>query len=282
MVQSSHDLITFANLDSRIRAAAANRPRPASPSNFMSTSIACLTAIYREASYAQYIPPSRRSLKVPPIGTIILLTGYLAWVILLEFVNNDVPGAQHHTSLGVRAAWLGVAQVPLLILLAGKNNLIGLVSGVSYERLNVIHRWVSRVLLLLATLHVINLHIAWNMYGLLELEYSTDSCIPTGWLCTLFLLWMNLSTLAQFEISRTNFSLFNIWSLSLVLLSLLCSICQAQHYIQGCTSTFPLVYIFWTVGFVLPGMLGTTATSTSNIDRPGWWCYQNRCSKQSH
>ncbi|TAQ88505.1 hypothetical protein B7494_g3131 [Chlorociboria aeruginascens] len=185
----------------RIRAAAANRPRPASPSNAFSKAVATITAIYREASYPQFTPEGRlgKYFQVPPIGTIFFLVGYLAWVILLEFVNNDVEGAQHFTSLGVRAAWLGVGQMPLLILLAGKNNLIGLVTGVSYERLNVIHRWVSRVLFFLVTLHVIFLHLSWNAYGLMSLEYSTDSCIPTGWAVYVILIWMNLSTLAPFR-----------------------------------------------------------------------------------
>ena len=182
-----------------MRAAAANRPRPAAPSNIFSTSIATITAIYREASYCQWAPHNSRFLRVPPIGTIILLVGYLSWVILLEFVDNDVQGAQHFTSLAVRAAWLAVAQVPLLILLAGKNNLIGLVSGISYERLNIIHRWVARVLLFLVLLHVIFLHLAWNPYGLRQLEYSTDSCIPTGFATAIILLWMNLSALAPFR-----------------------------------------------------------------------------------
>jgi len=118
----------------RFRAAAANRSRPASPSNIFSKSIACITAIGREASYPQYTPQAFRWFKIPPLGTILLVVGYLSWVLLLEFSNNNIPGAQHYTSLAVRAAWLAVAQVPLLILLAGKNNLIGLVSGVSYER----------------------------------------------------------------------------------------------------------------------------------------------------
>ena len=180
----------------RMRAAASNRPRPATPSNIFSQSIACITAIYREASYTQYTPKSQKTFKVPPVGTIILLLGYLSWVILLEFVNNNVEGAQHFTSLGTRAAWLAVGQVPLLILLAGKNNLIGLVSGVSYERLNVIHRWVARVLLFLVTLHMLFLHLSWNAYDLGPLEYSTDSCIPTGWATYAILIWMNISTIA--------------------------------------------------------------------------------------
>jgi len=179
-----------------MRAAAANRSRPAAPSNVLSTSIACVTAICREVSYAQWTPRNSRYFKIPPVGTIALIVGYLAWVILLEFVNNTVEGAQHFTSLGVRAAWLGVAQVPLLILLAGKNNLIGAVAGVSYERLNVLHRWVARVLFFLVTLHMIFVHLAWNAYSLRPLEYATDSCIPTGWAVYAILIWMNLSTIA--------------------------------------------------------------------------------------
>lgn len=185
-----------ATANMRMRAAVANRPHPARPSNLISTSIACITAIGREATYAQWTPRDSRIFKIPPFGTIALIVGYLAWIILLEFVNNNVEGAQHFTSLGVRAAWLGVAQIPLLVLLAGKNNLIGAVAGVSYERLNVLHRWVSRVLFFLVTLHVVFLHLSWNAYHLRPLEYATDSCIPTGWAVYAILIWMNISTIA--------------------------------------------------------------------------------------
>ena len=137
--------------------------------------------------------------KVPPFGTVGLLLAYLAFVLALEFINNDVQGAQHYQALGIRAAWLAVAQVPLLILLAGKNNLIGFVTGVSYERLNVLHRWVSRVLLLLATLHLGYQNYGWNLYGLVHIEWSTDSCPPSGIAAYAVLLWLNLSTLAPFR-----------------------------------------------------------------------------------
>ncbi|KAF7884470.1 uncharacterized protein EAF02_004806 [Botrytis sinoallii] len=168
----------------RLRAAASNKARPASPSNPLTILLATITAIGREASYSQFIPHNEiaaKYFKIPPLGTIMLLILHLVWVIILEFANNNVSGAQHFTSLGVRASWLAIAQVPLLILLAGKNSPLGLVSGISYERLNVVHRWTSRILLFLVTLHVIFLHLAWNASDLGPLEYSTDSCIPTGW-----------------------------------------------------------------------------------------------------
>ncbi|KUJ20617.1 ferric reductase-like protein like transmembrane component [Mollisia scopiformis] len=189
----------------RLRAAAANRLRPATPSNILTTSIASITAIAREATYSQFTPIHNRFVKVPPVGTIALVVGYLAWVILLEFVNNNVDGAQHFTALGVRAAWLAVAQVPLLILLAGKNNLIGAVTGVGYERLNVLHRWTARILLILVTLHMLFLHVSWNAYDLGPLEYATDSCIPTGWAVYAILIWINISTIAPIRVLSYEF-----------------------------------------------------------------------------
>jgi ferric-chelate reductase len=156
-----------------------------------------LIAVCREASYPQFSPLSTYSwLKVPPFGILILLLTYLAFLLALEFDDNDIPGAQHYTSLGVRASWLAVAQIPLLLLLAGKANLIGALVGVSYERLNVLHRWVARGMLLLITLHFGYQSYGWNQYGLMQLEWATDTCPPTGIAAYALLLWLNLSTLA--------------------------------------------------------------------------------------
>jgi len=144
------------------------------------------------------LTPTRHAfwIKVPPLGTISLLLAYLGFVLALEFISNNVPGAQHHQALGIRAAWLAVAQVPLLILLAGKNSIIGFITGTSYERLNVLHRWTSRVLLLLATLHLGYQNYGWNLYGLRQMEWNTDDCPPTGIAAYAILLWMNLTTVA--------------------------------------------------------------------------------------
>lgn len=120
---------------------------------------------------------------------------YLGFILALQFDVNNIAGAQHYTALGIRAGWLAIAQIPLLILLAGKNNLIGLFTGVSYERLNILHRWVARGLLLLATLHLGYQNYGWNKYGLMQLEWSSDTCPPTGIAAYSLLLWLNISTL---------------------------------------------------------------------------------------
>jgi ferric-chelate reductase len=159
-----------------------------------------MIAICREATYPQYSPLRTYSwLKIPPFGILILLFAYLAFIMAIEFHDNNIPGAQHYTSLGVRASWLAVAQIPLLLLLSGKANLIGALVGVSYERLNVLHRWVSRAILLLITLHFGYQSYGWNQYGLMQLEWTTDTCPRTGIAAYVLLLWLNISSLAPFR-----------------------------------------------------------------------------------
>jgi ferric-chelate reductase len=186
----------------------------------------------------------------------------LSWVILLEFVDNNVEGAQHFTSLGVRAAWLAIAQVPLLILLAGKNNLIGLVSGISYERLNIIHRWVARVLLFLVLLHVIFLHLAWNAYGLRPLEYATDSCIPTGYATFVILLWLNLSTLAPFR--NLSYEFFVVQHI----VTFFGFIVAVMFHLPS-TALYSRVYIYIPIALYLIDRIIRTARFAWNNVRPG-------------
>ncbi len=247
----------------RIRAAAAKAAYPAKPSNMITKCIATITAVAREVSYVQ-LTPARKTfwVKVPPFGTIGLLLAYLGFVLTLEFVNNDVPGAQHYTSLGIRAGWLAVAQVPLLILLAGKNSLIGFVTGVSYERLNVLHRWVARMLLLLATLHFGYQNYGWNEYGLVQLEWSTDSCPPTGIATYAILLWINLSTLAPFR----NFS-YEFFVIQHVLTFFGFIIAVMLHLPS--TALYSRIYIYIPIGLYFGDRLLRTLRYAYNIISPG-------------
>ncbi|KAK1825252.1 ferric-chelate reductase Frp1 [Friedmanniomyces endolithicus] len=195
-VAAVYNLAWKGGLILRIRAAGANRPTTGALGR-LGASIRSLCCV---ATYPQFTPSRAQSwFQLPPLGTLILLGGYFGFILALEYINNDVPGAQYWTSLGIRAGWLAVAQVPLLILLAGKNNLIGLATGLSYERLNILHRWSSRGTLLMAVLHVGYQNAGWNEYGISSLEWSTDTCPPTGMGAFALLLWLNVSTLAPFR-----------------------------------------------------------------------------------
>lgn len=257
------NIIQRTTLRFRIRAAAANITHPAKPRNIFTKSVATVTAIFREVTYAQ-LTPTRRAfwVKIPPFGTISLLLAYLGFVLALEFISNDVPGAQHYQALGIRAAWLAVAQVPLLILLAGKNNLTGLVTGLSYERLNVLHRWVSRVLLLLATLHLGYQNYGWSLYGLVHMEWATDSCPPTGIAAYAMLLWLNLSTLAPFR--SFSYEFFAVQHL----ISFFGFIIAIMIHLPS-TALYSRVYIYIPIAlFIVDRLIRTLRFAYNNI-RPG-------------
>ena len=57
-------------------------------------------------------------------------------------------------SLSLQAAKLCYANLPLVIGLAGKNNVLSWFTGFAYESLNVLHRWSARFLILTAAIHV--------------------------------------------------------------------------------------------------------------------------------
>lgn len=202
-----------------------------------------LTAVARETSYLQITPLSASSLaRLPPFGPIILILTYFGFILGLEFTNNDYAGAQHYQALGVRAGWLAVAQIPLLVLLAGKVNIVGLLTGVSYERLNVYHRWIARGLLMLASMHFGFQSHGWNLYGLMQLEWGTDTCPPTGIAAYAIVLWMNLTTLAPFR--KMSYKLFVIQHI-ITFMGLIIAI--MEHLPS--TALYSRVYIWIPIGF---------------------------------
>lgn len=258
-----YNIVWSATYCMRLRAAASKRSSPARPSNVFTKSFASVTAVARESTYLQYTPiRSSFWVRIPPVGTVLLLLAYLGFVLALEFINNDVSGAQYWTGLGVRAAWLAVAQVPLLILLAGKNNLIGCVTGISYERLNVLHRWVSRVLLLLATLHFGYQSYGWNKYGIMQLEWSTDDCPPTGIAAYAILLWMNLSTLAP--IRNWHYEFFVVQHI----LTFFGFIVAVAYHIPS-TALYARVYIYIPIALYIIDRIIRSTRWISNNTKPG-------------
>ncbi|KAJ3573341.1 hypothetical protein NP233_g2490 [Leucocoprinus birnbaumii] len=55
-----------------------------------------------------------------------------------------------------RAAHLASCQLPLIVALAGKNNIISFLTGVGHEKLNILHRAASRTILILLWFHALN------------------------------------------------------------------------------------------------------------------------------
>jgi predicted ferric reductase len=101
--------------------------------------------------------------------------------------------------IGFRGAWVSLMQVPLVIILAARTNIVGFIIGSSYERLNWAHRWIARTLLVTVAVHSGFFLREWIRADFLQLELQIMGIVKYGMGAGGVLLWMNLSGLPFFR-----------------------------------------------------------------------------------
>jgi predicted ferric reductase len=101
-------------------------------------------------------------------------------VLVLCFYKLDTSDAWSWEDIGYRTGFVSIAQLPLIVLLAGKDNIIGLLTGFGYERLNWLHRWTARTLWLSATLHMGFWFRNWARYDYIMVKLKTDALTQRG------------------------------------------------------------------------------------------------------
>ncbi|GMM35705.1 putative ferric-chelate reductase [Saccharomycopsis crataegensis] len=95
--------------------------------------------------------------------------------------------------LAIRAALECMAFIPFILILSGKSNIISTWTGVSYERLNVYHRWASFIAYFLAWVHIIPFYYqAYKEGGAGRVSYKqrTDEMFVNGIPPTVFFTWL--------------------------------------------------------------------------------------------
>lgn len=65
----------------------------------------------------------------------------------------------------VRTGWVAMTQVPFVVFFASKTNLLGMLLGVGYEKLNFIHRFVGTLVVLALNIHSIGYIYKWTLAG---------------------------------------------------------------------------------------------------------------------
>ncbi|EGN94612.1 hypothetical protein SERLA73DRAFT_188592 [Serpula lacrymans var. lacrymans S7.3] len=80
---------------------------------------------------------------------------YIIFLYVWAFINTtDLEGQKLDISYWYnRAGTLASSQFPLIAALGTKNNLVTLVTGISYDRLNYVHRMMARVVVILLWVH---------------------------------------------------------------------------------------------------------------------------------
>ena len=161
------------------------------PTGLLSQIWATTTALAREASYPQLYVPLRRLTwtSPPPLGRCLLLLAYWAVVIYLMAAGSVIKDAYFWERIAFRNAWVTVTQIPLAYMLAMKINPITLITGVSHERLNWMHRWVARTIFVTATVHGFHFWRQWVIADFVELELEIMPSVKYGLGAWAVLLW---------------------------------------------------------------------------------------------
>ncbi|WEW61409.1 ferric-chelate reductase Frp1 [Emydomyces testavorans] len=184
---------TVANIMNRVIAAqrfADSTLTPSKPKACLFKAYATATAMARECWHATASPVKIGNVRIdlPPLGPASIILTNVVVVVVLCFYKLDTMDQWSWETIGYRTGFIAVAQLPLIILLAGKNNIIGFLTGSSYERLNWLHRWTSRTLWLTATIHMGFWFRSWGRYDYIVVKLKTDALTQRG-----FAAWCILS-----------------------------------------------------------------------------------------
>ncbi|KEF53004.1 uncharacterized protein A1O9_10912 [Exophiala aquamarina CBS 119918] len=117
-----------------------------------------LLAVGRWLAYRRIEFPGSSVFEIPSFGVVSLLLATVVFLAALTFAAR--PYYRKHVHYGsppiaTRTGLMAYACTPILIALAGKANVITLITGISHEKLNVIHRWVGWFTLVLSLVHTI-------------------------------------------------------------------------------------------------------------------------------
>ncbi|KAL8716134.1 MAG: hypothetical protein Q9220_000039 [cf. Caloplaca sp. 1 TL-2023] len=183
-------------------------PLPSKPRAILPSTISTIYAVVRELTYADYtfVLPRQIRWTSPTLGRLWAVMAELVLVLALCFYRLNPRDQWQWEDLGYRTGFIAAAQLPLVVLLAGKRNIIGWLIGSSYERLNWLHRWVSRILFLTVTIHMGFWFVDWARYDYIKVKLTTDPITQRGFAAWCILLWIVLSSLAP--VRRWNYEFF--------------------------------------------------------------------------
>ncbi|TFY73480.1 hypothetical protein EWM64_g10532, partial [Hericium alpestre] len=71
-----------------------------------------------------------------------------------------------------REGFIAISQVPIVVALANKNNVLSFLSGIPYEKLNFIHRFAGRIVVLAINIHFMGYIYKWSIAGTVAASLS--------------------------------------------------------------------------------------------------------------
>ncbi|PBP27244.1 metalloreductase [Diplocarpon rosae] len=177
--------------------ASRDNPTAAKPRSLFFRAHATISAIIREYGYYS-IPVSIRGTRfyLAPLGPATILAAYVVLIVVCSLYGFQTTDSRQWEDLGYRAGYIAICQLLLIVLLAAKRNLVGQVTGLGYERLAWLHRWVARSMLLAVLIHAGFFLRQWGQDGYILTKIKADALVQRGIAAAGVLLWMIISSCA--------------------------------------------------------------------------------------
>lgn len=187
--------------------------------------------------------------------TIVTFVGmvYATWITPVP----DMPGLYNtRTSLGPWSNRIGVlayALTPLSVLLSSRESILSVLTGVPYQHLNFLHRWLGYIIVIQSVLHTIGWTIV--MVGL----YNPQPKRSQDWIANLYMIWgcvaiilllMLYAFSLPFVIRRTGYEFFR--KSHYVLAMIYCGACIAHWDQLHCFLT-PAIILWFIDRFIRLG-----------------------------
>lgn len=124
------------------------------------------------------------------------MVAYIVLLTVLCLYRLDTRNFLQWESVGYRSGFIALAQLPLIVMLSGKRNIIGYLTGTGYERLVWLHRWVARALLFTILIHLGFWFSVWGKFNYVKTKVNNDAITQKGLIAFGVLAWLVISSIA--------------------------------------------------------------------------------------
>ncbi|KAL1745572.1 hypothetical protein HDZ31DRAFT_36155 [Schizophyllum fasciatum] len=120
----------------------------------------------------------------PPLAAVLAVTGMTIFVFALMlcvrpyYWPNMAMG--HSMPIATRSGWIAIAIMPFMIVFASKVNFVGMLTGVSHERLQVFHRWSALLMYIPSLVHTFPFIVMNIQEGTMVKNWETTVFYWTG------------------------------------------------------------------------------------------------------
>ena len=111
--------------------------------------------------------------------------------------------------IATRSGWLSLGCLPFVFATAGKSNFITALTGVSHEKLQVFHRWISYAFFVTALIHTFPFIVYNIQTGTMSEQWNTTIFYWTGVIALIAQAWLTFASMSPLRYENVDLPIMN-------------------------------------------------------------------------